>query len=204
MDCLALVSAGTDRSAGALAITAASPFLVSMLAALACASPQQAPSPARPPPPAPLARSSVAALLLHRGELKLDDDQFRNLKAIDEELASKQASDMQARPPRGAVAAAPPLAGPSGDGGMPLDPMGDPGAGRHGEGHRGAGAGKRAGAAGGVDPDKIWDDNDSEAFYSAEDVLRPDQREAARKIAEDYREALYDARAARIAQQHRP
>jgi hypothetical protein len=47
-----------------------------------------------------------------------------------------------------------------------------------------------------ADPDRIRSDNDTAAYLQAEEILRPEQRERAREIAERYREELYDQRAA--------
>ncbi len=65
--------------------------------------------------------------------------------------------------------------------------------GRHRWGHRG-GSGPAASADGGRDPGPTADDNDTAAYLRAEEVLRPEQRERAREIAERYREELYDRR----------
>ena len=162
-----------------------------VLCAAACASTRPPPI-ARPPPSMPAVHSSVAAVLAHREALGLDEDQVRSLQAIDVDLARKQRSDQQARPPKRERDS-------SGEGELPL-PGSPPPPGRRHEGRRGA-----SGVVGGSgkelkDPDEIWDDNDSEAFYAAEEILRPDQREPAEKVAGEYREALYDARAAKGAE----
>jgi hypothetical protein len=47
-----------------------------------------------------------------------------------------------------------------------------------------------------ADPERVRNDNDTAAYLRAEEILRPEQRDRAREIAERYREELYDQRAA--------
>jgi hypothetical protein len=146
------------------------------------------PSTVSPPPPSRpailLPKSSIAAVLAHRSELGLDEEQVRRLEAIDATL-QKQQLGVGAPTPSSAAAGPRPGAG--------ADAGGDPPSrkGRHREG--GSGRGRR-------DPDRApettWDENDTAAYYRAEQILGPEQRDRAREIAELYREELYDQRAA--------
>jgi hypothetical protein len=154
----------------------------------ACAAPRPAPAPGAARAPLPkLPRSSVAAVLARGQELSLDDSQVHALRKIDDELAERQSVARR----EGAAGRPPPAAAPvQGQGAQ------------EGEGHRGGGP--RAGAKEArhaaprpADPDALWDDNDTEAFHEAEALLRPDQLDRARDIAEQFRERLYDVRAAR-------
>jgi hypothetical protein len=146
-------------------------------------------------PPAParmLPRSSIAAVLSHRSELRLDDDQVRRLERMDDELQRRNAElpAGSSSPRRGGEGAR--------QGGRPAERdaeggaegMGRPG-GRHGPGSpRAKGEPRRAPA----DPDRVRADNDTAAYLQAEELLRPEQRDRAREIAERYREELYDQR----------
>jgi hypothetical protein len=165
----------------------------------ACAAPRPAPSPSPAEPAKLLPRSSVAAVLAHRTELGLDDDQVRKLEAIDEDLqrrnaalGSRSTSSAGDSPRAGASpseGARPGSEGASGEG-----------SGGHRGGRRGAGGGPGSREDHGrtaVDPERISDQNDTAAYYRAEEVLRPEQRDRARELAESYREDLYDQRAAK-------
>jgi hypothetical protein len=119
---------------------------------------------AEPSPKGPaklLPRSSVAAVLAHRGELGLDGDQVKRLERIDDDLQRRNAELPAAPPPE-----------------------------RSG-GRRARGEQRRP-----ADPDRIRNENDTAAYFEAEQVLRPEQRDRAREIAEKYREELYDQQAA--------
>jgi hypothetical protein len=118
------------------------------------------PSP-KGPPRKLLPRSSVAAVLAHRGELGLDDAQVKRLERIDEDLQRRNAELPAAPPP---------------------DRSGT---------RRARGEQRRP-----ADPERFRNDNDTAAYLEAEQVLRPEQRDRAREIAEKYREELYDERAA--------
>jgi hypothetical protein len=153
---------------------------------VSCGSSQPQPAPAQNLPPLP--RSSIAAVLLHRDELVLTDDQVHGLQQIDEELADRVAelSD-HARTPR--------------DGGVARRPYaGAPGGGRGMGSRRGMGR-PRASGGSGENPNRPktlqdhLDDLDTQAYLQAEEEILTDaQRERARDIAEAYREALYDRR----------
>lgn len=143
-----------------------------------------------------LPRSSVAAVLAHRLELGIDDEQVRRLEAIDDQLQRQNAA-LTNRPAPGSAAG--PVTAPGGS------PPGDarPGSGSAGEGmgrHRGGRRGVPGRAGPGDerrDAVRTADDNDTAAYLQAEQVLRPEQRDRAREIAERYREELYDQRAAK-------
>jgi hypothetical protein len=142
--------------------------LARRLAAIALSLAGAAAGAAEPSPkalPKLLPRSSVAAVLAHRTELGLDDDQVRRLQGIDDELQRRNAELPAAAP------------------------AGRPG-GRRGPGPRGDARRPPA------DPERVRNDNDTAAYLRAEEILRPDQRDRAREIAERYREELYDQRAA--------
>ncbi len=148
-------------------------LLGALLLALGCAAPPHqrgAPLTLRPPPQMP--RSSVAAVLAHGHELDLAREQAQALRSIDEQLAREQEA---IRGPQRETATARP-------------------GGEH-SGHRGGGQ-ERAAPKTATDTEQIWDDNDTEAYLAAEGVLRADQRDRARGIAEAYREQLYEFRAA--------
>ncbi len=168
------------------------------LLAAACASSRPAPSAPPPRPMKLLPRSSVAAVLAHRGELELDDRQVQKLEAIDDELQRNYGAGTPSTPavsPGGSTPqeALQPAGGRPRDEGSSAEAMG-----RHREGHRGNGGRGESGAK----PPKpsargrSWDDADTAAYYRAEEILRPDQRERAREIAEKYREELYEQRVA--------
>jgi hypothetical protein len=144
-------------------------------------------------------RSSVAAVLARRGALGLDDAQVRGLEQIEAALEKRQAS-LGARPQAsGSAAAAPGAASPSaGDAPPPQEASpGSRGTGGHrGGGRRSAGEGREPARAARA-PLAAWDDEDTAAFYRAQELLRPEQRDAARDVAERYRGQLYDARAQR-------
>jgi len=161
-------------------------FIFISLLAAACGS--------QPPPPAaadlpPLPRSSIAAVLLHRDELALSDEQVHALQQIDEQLADRVAEikDRVHTPRDGGVARRPPYAG---------------GAGGRGFGSR-RGMGRPRASGGAPEspnrPNTVQDhldDLDTQAYLQAEEEILTDaQREKARDIAEEYREALYDRRA---------
>jgi hypothetical protein len=161
--------------------------LVLVLAACGSAPPNQAPAPATPAtnlPPLP--RSSIAAVLLHRQELALTDEQVRAMQDIDERLAEVNAK----------VAEGPTLHRIAPDAGTPQSGLRMTGMGGRGSG----------GSHGGYKPDpppqelinaqieKRQDENDTRSYLRAEQVLTEEQRAKAREYAEQYREALYDRR----------
>jgi hypothetical protein len=146
--------------------------LARSLAAVALLAAGTAAGAADPPSSAPaqkiLPRSSVAAVLARRAELALDDDQVRRLERIDDDLQRRNAELPAAAAER------------------------RPG-GRRGSGPTGSKGEPRRPPA---DPERVRNDNDTAAYLQAEEILRPEQRDRAREIAERYREELYDQRAA--------
>lgn len=70
------------------------------------------------------------------------------------------------------------------------------GSGRPRGGHRGRGEKSHDTPPAPVDPENAWNEVDTAAYLRAESLLRPEQRDRARDIAERYREDLYDQRAA--------
>lgn len=151
---------------------------------LSCAS-----SPVKRPlcEPHALPRSSIAAVILHRAELGLSDDQVRQMQQIDEQRAQADAKLQEVPAPKRDPQRQRQVA-PGGMGGR--------------GGRRGMGMGRlpRASASSGDGADRAerveqrMDDNDTNAFLAAEEALTDEQRDKARDIAEDYREALYDWR----------
>jgi hypothetical protein len=142
------------------------------------------PSSASPAPPLPLPRSSIAAVLAHRGELGLEAAQVKQLEARDGAL-QKEIADLRER------LAAVPSRGRAGGGGR---------GGGGGMGGRHGGGGGRAAqdpAARASDLQAKIDDADTSAWLAAEALLQESQRERARAIAEKYREALADEREAK-------
>ncbi len=164
-------------------------FIFILLFAVACGSSQAPPAPAENLPPLP--RSSIAAVLLHRDELALTDDQLHALQELDAELAERVAElKDHVRAPRDGGVARRPYAGAPGSGG-----------GRGFGTRRGMGRPRVSGGTG-ENPNRPktlqdhLDDLDTQAYLQAEEeVLTDAQRERARDIAEEYREALYDRRA---------
>jgi hypothetical protein len=161
----------------------------------ACAAPKaEAPPPTPAKPVAPLARSSIAAVLEHRGELSLTDDQVQKLEALDakREKADAGLRDELAAASRGSSSgstsgSAAPAGGAASMGGM----GGRHGGGRGGRGSRSPSAppGSRAEAL----QEKL-DDDDTQAFLEAEPVFTDAQREKAEDIAGAYRAQLFDQR----------
>jgi len=179
-----------------------------LLAACAHAPAEDAPSPAptTPAPQPPLDHSSVAAVLAHRGELHLSDDQIQKLEGIDRELLAKNEAiraEGSAVHKANTTASSVQRSDPS-----MTRPTTDPtasGAGRMGGGRgMGMGGGHRRGSMGGgaagdskhPDPESRMDENDTDAYFDAEALLSESQRPRAREIAEEYREQLYDYREA--------
>lgn len=160
-----------------------------------------------PPSTEALPRSSIAAVLEHRGELGLGDRLVKQLEERDAAL-QKQLTELRGRYPamgfRGRDAGWQPGDGvtPPMSPTTPAQPDGTGGGGGHrgGMSHR-LGSGGRGGAA----PDAAaraaalqtqMDDADTAAWLDAEALLPEALREKARAIAEKYREALADARQA--------
>jgi hypothetical protein len=181
-----------------------------VLAQVACATP--------PPPPAvaavptnqaalpPLPRSSIAAVVLHRAEVGLTDEQVSEMEQLDQKRETENATvreELGKKSQQGQ--SAPSTNSGAGNGsaapqGMQGSGMGNGmrGGGMHGGrmGGRsappGAGSGKEADRAATLD-DRL-DENDTKAYLDAENLLTEAQRARAREIASDYREQLYEQR----------
>ena len=163
---------------------------------------------AAPVPQPPLARSSIGAVLAHRGELNLTDEQIQKLEEMDHQVqvaneAIRTEGNPTRRPP-----AEPRQQGSPGENRTASDPgsrsaTGGPGRIGGGPG-MGRGGGHRRGAMRAPAPEAIkhpeaqerMDENDTKAYLDAEVLLSESQRPRAREIAEEYREQLYDWRAA--------
>jgi hypothetical protein len=185
-------------------------WLVALALVASCSGKSLRAPPARPPPPPgslpPLPRSSIAAVLEHRDELRLTPDQIDRLEALDDKLAERNAALREAADGTSAAgadagpakAATPPASrGPTMTGGRHGGGMGMGGMGmgrgspRGGAAHHGSSDEPRAHES----VEQRMDDNDTRAYLDAEEtVLTPGQRERARDIAEDFREKLYDRR----------
>ena len=185
------------------------------------------PACARHPPPAAvepatlpaLPRSSLAAVILHRAELNLNDDQVRELEQPGSTSANpKMPPCAPSWPPRAR------RHGSSGGGSNSSAAGAGAGAGagapvrrpearqrrrhgrrdawrRHARGRMGGGRGSarpaprpEPGPARGKLEDRL-DEDDTKAYLDGEAVLTEPQREQAREIASDYRAQLYDRRA---------
>src|SRR5512133_2802953 len=160
----------------------------------ACATPRPAPPPA-PPAPRPaklLPSSSVAAVLAHRSELQLDDDQVSRLGELADDLQRKR-ERLAAPVTRGPSSSAAPAAR---DSVRPAEDGRGPGRTQPRGGHRGRGEKSHDTPAAPVDPESAWNEADTAAYLRAESLLRPEQRDRARDIAERFREDLYEQRAA--------
>lgn len=173
------------------------------------------PSSASPAPAHLLPRSSIAAVLAHRGELGLDDAQVKGLEERDAAL-QKQIAEMRERlgatPSPGREGGGKRGSGSAGAGEeappMPSAEVGRLGGAGGAGGRRGGGMGGHRGGGGAAerparDPaaraaalQEQIDDADTAAWLGAETLLREGQREKARAVAEAYREALADEREA--------
>ena len=135
---------------------------------------------------APLPHSSIAAVLAARGELNLTVEQLRQLEKMDEQLEKANApmrSEIQ-RITQGESS-------PTQSGGSAGRRAGGAGRGRPGE--PGAGSARTGRAPLGTLQQRI-DDNDTQAYLQAENVLTPEQQPRAREIASRFREELWDRR----------
>jgi hypothetical protein len=179
--------------------------------AVACTHhPTQAPvDPATLPP---LPRSSLAAVILHRSELGLTDDQVRELEQIDQRREAEDAAARADLAPKAKSATASPNSGSGTGNAATTTPSGAPAGGPSGSGMGGGrmggmrggrmgGRGFRApdnnGARSGQRAAKLEDrleDDDTKAYLDGEEVLTEPQREQAREIASDYRAQIYDRR----------
>ena len=181
------------------------------LALSACA---KAPGPAPATPAAalaPLPRSSIAAVVLHRGELGLTDDQVRQLELIDQrreaedaairdELAKHHAQKAAGQAPAsggGASSASGSPAGGGNGGGMRGGGMGmGRGGGMRGRMPRASGTDATKGANAEATAQDRMDDDDTKAYLEGEDIL--EARHSGRAGATSpgsMREQLYDRRA---------
>lgn len=170
------------------------------LLGLSCATAKPVPLPPDPATLPPLPRSSLSAVLGHRGELGLTDEQVRLLQRLEDHLLAENAAiqeEAKKEPPpekrRREEPSAPPV-----DPGL-SSPGGGMGMGMGGRGGRHASQPHKTVAPTPTPADKSvqerLDDNDTEAYENAEQsVLEKAQAERAREIAEQYREALYDRR----------
>ena len=162
-----------------------------------------APAPVAAKPLPPLPRSSIAAVVQHRGELGLTNEQIDALekrdrerededralraedekrkKAVEDAARNAQNQPQSNRSPSGGLRGGGLMGGGMRGGGM----MRGPGGGNTGGG----------GKAQGESLEDRLDANDTKAFFDIEDVLTPEQRDPAREIASDYRAQLYDRRA---------
>jgi len=157
----------------------------------------------QPAPRPPLDHSSIAAVLAHRGELHLSDDQVQRLEEMDRDLRAKNEA-IRAEGSAAHKAPATAAATQQNDPSM-TRPTTDPTA--SGPGHmgggRGMGRGHHRGPMGSAvdntkhpDPESRMDENDTDAYFAAEALLSEAQQPRAREIAEEYREQLYDYREA--------
>jgi len=163
-----------------------------------------APAPAKPLPPLP--RSSIVAVVQHRGELGLSDEQIEAMEKRDREREEEDAAlraevEKKKKAAEDAAKNAGNAAAPNRTpGGMRGGGMGAgmPGGGMRGGGMGGGRGGHSFGAGaakpGGESLEDRLDANDTKAYLDIEDVLTPAQRDAAREIASDYRAQLYDRR----------
>jgi hypothetical protein len=158
-----------------------------VLVGCAHAQPQAENAAAAPAEPVILPRSSIAAVLLHRGDLNLTDEQMQRLQARDEALDKAQADLRHAMAEKQKAGAKAPQA--STDPPPPASP--GMGGGRHGRQRSTSTEAKPKGES----IEDQMNDNDTRAYLDAEaDILTEKQKDAAREIAEKYREDLYDQR----------
>jgi hypothetical protein len=190
--------------------TCLSSLLVLALSQLVCASqpppPQSiAPLPTDPAPLPPLPRSSIAAVVLHRAELGLTDEQVGEMEQRDQQRETENAvvrEEMEKKGQKGPPASS--SGSGSGSGGAPQGMHGGGmGGGMHGGGMHGGRMGGRSPASGsgsGKEADRTatledrLDENDTKAYLDAESVFTEAQKARAREIASDYREQLYEQR----------
>ena len=168
--------------------------------ALACAVLLGAEAPVASPAPAvPLPRSSIAAVLAHRGDLGLTETEVSELEKRDEAL-QKQVARIREEFPSSSHEA-----GGSGGGGGGSSPTAAPPEGGGGGHHGGGGGGRHHGGGSSGHPDPSargaglqsrLDDADTAAWLAAEPAIAESRREKARDVAEKYREALADRREA--------
>jgi hypothetical protein len=134
----------------------------------------------------PLPRSSLAAVIAHRGDLDLTAEQVDRLQKRDEELEREQATLRAALEHR--QHESPPQTGQ-----QPATGMGGGPGGRHRNQARTNTATDAKPTVRSLE-DQL-DDADTRAYLAAEEACLTDkQRDPAREIAEKYREDLYDQR----------
>jgi len=152
----------------------------------ACASSPQRPAAGATPPEPPLPRSSIAAVLQHKGELQLSEEQVRRLQDLNDQLerqnaALRQEADKKkagGQPPSNALQ---PVMGGRSRGGM----------GGHATGGK---RGAPSNASGPMSAEERMDDNDTNAYLEAEKVFSESQRPRALEIASRFREESWDRR----------
>jgi len=139
------------------------------------------------------------AVVQHRGELGLSDDQIEALEKRDREREEEDRA-LRAEAEKRKKAAEEAVKNAGGSPAPNRAPAGMRGGGMGG-GMRGGGMGRGgpafAGSAAkpaGESLEERLDANDTKAYLDIEDVLTPEQRDAAREIASDYRAQLYDRR----------
>lgn len=130
-----------------------------------------------------LPRSSIAAVLQHRAELGLTEEQAQKLQARDDQLETDNAGLHEPGTPRKR---------PDGEqGGMRGGGMGMGGGGMH-HGRGGGGGPRRESHIESVQQQR--DANDTAAFTEIESLLTEAQRPKAEAIASQYRDQLYHQR----------
>src|SRR5262249_27323315 len=151
--------------------------------ALGCATSQPKEA-STPSPQPPLPRSSIAAVLQHKDELQLTDDQARRLQELDDQLERQNAALRQEAEKR-----------------KSKDPSSGSGFGRGmGGGSRAAMGGRlmrgtrssTSNGAGSQSLEERMDDNDTNAYLEAEKVLTETQRARATEIATKFRQERWD------------
>jgi hypothetical protein len=193
---------GQNRSMRATCLIS---LLLLTLSQVACASqpppPQPiAPVPTNPAPLPPLPRSSIAAVVLHRAELGLTDEQVGEMEQRDQQRETENAvvrEEMEKKSQKGP--SAPSSASGSGNGGASQGMHGGGmGGGMHGG--RMGGRSPASGSGRGREADRTatledrLDENDTKAYLDVESVFTEAQKAGAREIASDYREHLYEQR----------
>ncbi len=172
---------------------------IACLLGLACATAQPVPLPPDPATLPPLPRSSLAAVLGHRGELDLTDEQVRLLQRLDEHLQEENAAivaEAKKEPPPEPRKKDEPLQQPDTN---QFNQGSGMGMGMGGHARKASAQHTKSVAPTPTPSDKSvqerLDDNDTEAYENAErSVLKKEQTERAREIAGKYREDLYDRR----------
>jgi hypothetical protein len=185
-------------------------LFASTLSQVACAVQPPPPQPIAPVPTTaaalpPLPRSSIAAVVLHRAELGLTDEQIGEMEQRDQQREGEDAAvreEMEKKNQKGPSSS--PSGPPSGSGGSPQGMQGGGmGGGMHGGGMHGGRMGGRSPASGsssGKQADRAatledrLDEDDTKAYLDVESVFTEAQKERAREIASDYRELLYERR----------